>query len=298
MINDHGIVDIIQDIGWEHFGIEQVILSFGNFEDQADTTTPAWFDDAAAAAAGVEVVHGGGLFYFDWHGMDYVQPELVIMGARAFGMNRDGDRHPAPYPQMFRDATENRFPHTPFVRMTINAQNSHLRRDITNNVGMLAEIFPNAAPLLNAALAEIDADMTRTFNAVRATPNHRALFIQMAGPNSIGVFVADSRFDMIYDEFGFIPASATPMPGGLALYEQVAWVGQVNPDVIFFLDRTGNMQPGNGTPWFLGNADIQSTNAFINGNIIYDLPSAEWYTVVGGLGATRQMIADANRFLD
>ena len=294
-IYDWGVLDMMYTIGFERFGIETLIIpnpdgipgvlsGINNLQD-------------------VRVFNGGTLFYVNWDVLDLLQPELIILGARSFGMNAAGDRLSADDNAAFRADTEARYADTAFIRLTINAQSSDLLNDMRNNAYALAQIWPHMADYLTAEFYEIEAGMAYV-NAIAAASGMTAAFLMMTTPTNLSLFLEGSRMGMVFDEFGFIPAVATEDIGLFSdqhgFESRAEFILALDPDIIFLLDRNemnDNIPESAGHAALLADPIIQRTNAFANGHI-YALYPQEWYTVVGGFGSARQMIADMMRFVE
>jgi len=294
-IYDQGILDMMYTIGFERFGIETLIVP-----------NPAGLPSVLQGINDIpdlRIFDGGTLFYVCWDTLDLVPPELIILGARSFGMNAQGDRLAAEDVQDFRDRTEERYSNTAFIRLTINAQDSDLLNDITRNAESLALIWPHVADDLFAEIESIRDGMAY-IHAVAQESDMRAVFLMMTTPTNLSLFLANSRMDMVYEEFGFIPAVAPEDLGRFTdqhgFEARAEFVLALNPDIIFLLDRNemaDNIPESAGHAALLADPIIQRTAAFENGHI-YALYPQEWYTVVGGFGSAHQMIADMMRFVE
>ena len=294
-IYDWGVLDMMYTIGMEQFGIETLIVP-----------NPDGIPSVLAGVRnipGLQVINGGTLFYVDWDVLDLVTPELVILGARSFGMNAAGDRLSAEDNEAFRADTEARYADTQFIRLTINAQQSDLLGDMRRNAASIAQIWPGVAGQLNAEIAEIEAGMAYV-NAAASASGKTAVFLMMTTPTNLSLFLDGSRMGMVFDEFGFNPAYTAEDIGLFSdqhgFESRAEFVLALNPDIIFLLDRNemnDNIPESAGFDALMGDPIIQRTNAFAEGHI-YALYPQEWYTVVGGFGSARQMIACTMRFVE
>ena len=293
-IFDFGILDMLYSIGFENTGIETLIVP--TMDTLPDSLS--WF--RYGGDENTTVVTGGTLFYIDWDIMDFVNPELVVLGVRSFGMNAAGDRLSDDAALEFQNDTMARYSDTAFMWLTIDARNSNLLQDMRANAFSLAQIFPAIGPLLFDEIALIEAEMA-AIREVTTNSGMEAAFIMMLDPATMTVFLDNSRFGFVFDEFGFAPLTmdleAWTDQHGFAI--QSEFLLEHDPDVIFLLDRT---EPETGlgaaTDNFMNDAIIQRTSAFINGHIYSGLPMPDWYTVVGGFGSARRMIEDVSRFVD
>ncbi|MCL2201719.1 MAG: ABC transporter substrate-binding protein [Oscillospiraceae bacterium] len=293
-IFDFGILDMLYNIGFENTGIETLIVpTMSTLPDSL-----AWFRDGGDE--NTTVVTGGTLFYIDWDILDFVNPELVVLGVRSFGMNAAEERLSPDAALEFQHDTFARYQNTAFMWLTIDARNANLTRDMRANAYSLAQIFPGIGELLFSEIEEIEAEFA-AIREVTTASGMEAAFIMMLDPATMTVFLDNSRFGFLFDEFGFAPLTldleAWTDQHGFAI--QSEFLLENNPDVIFLLDRTDpDTGLGAATDNFMNDAIIQRTNAFINGHIYSGLPMPDWYTIVGGFGSARRMIQDVNRFVD
>jgi len=286
---DWGILDILYTVGWENTGIETLVIP-------ATATLPdevAWFEDKDF------VIRGGTLHYVNWDVLDLVQPELVILGTRSFAHNAAGETTSAEVRAELRAEAEELYPDIAFIRLTQNSSRSNLLADIEHNVYVLQQIFPQIADDLQAHLDTSKASLANLREKVQDS-GATALFV-MIWADRMSFFLPESRFHMIYDEFGFLPATDDlPEWGDQHGFDARAeFILSVEPDVLLVLDRTDMASPtgGVGMENFMADSIIQNTAAAQNGHI-YVLQGNPWYTVTGGLGALDTMIDNIMGFVN
>ena len=287
-IFDWGILDILYTVGWEKTGIETLVIP-------ATATLPdeiAWFEGQDF------VIRGGTLHYVNWDVLDLVQPELVVLGTRSFAHNAAGETTNADVRAELRAEAETMYPDITFIRLTQNSQRSDLLADIKHNVYVLQQIFPQIADELQAHLDVSLADLYYVRERIRDSGTNA--LVVMIWADRMSMFLPESRFHMIYDEFGFIPAvDEQPQWGDQHGFDARAeFILSVDPDVLLVIDRTDMESPtgGVGLSNFMADSIIQSTSAAQNGHI-YVLQGNAWYTVTGGLGALDTMIANIMEYV-
>ncbi|MDR0730941.1 MAG: ABC transporter substrate-binding protein [Treponema sp.] len=290
-IYDYSILDTLESVGFERTGIKTLVVP-------SRSTLPDALDYYKAEVPGTRIISGGSLFFIDWDVLDLADPRLVILGGRSFGMNASGQRLNTEDAATYRANTYNRYNNTRFIKLSVDASKSTLDEDIRRNVTALGSIFPALKGDLDARYREIKADMD-TIKAKARQSGARALFVMTPDPSSISVFLPGSRFGMLYNEFGFTPADTAETADFSAHGAATAaeYILAVNPDVIFLLDRAATVGTEAGETNFKNDASIRQTAAFKN-NRIYTLDGDSWYTMTGGIQATRQMIQDLMRFID
>lgn len=287
-IFDWGILDILYTIGWENTGIERLIIPTNALPSEIDWFTSQDF-----------VITGGTLHYVNWDVLDLVQPELVILGTRSFAHNAAGETTSPEARTELRAEADEKYPDTAFIRLTQNSTRSHLMEDLTHNVHVLQQIFPQIADELQAYL-DHSVDALNNLREKVQESEATALFV-MLWEDRMSIFLPDGRFHMVYDEFGFLPAAYDlPEWGDQHGFDARAeFILSVDPDVILLLDRTDMDSPngGVGVQNFMADSIIQSTTAAGEGHI-YVLQGNQWYTLLGGLGALDIMIANVMMFVD
>src|SRR5690606_17803394 len=99
-------------------------------------------------------------------------------------------------------------------------------------------------------------------------------------------------YGVLYSEFGFTPSDPnvglTTEHGQIVSYE---YVSDINPEIIFLMDRGLATGSTGSTNQVIQNGLIQNTDAGKNENI-YLLDPQAWYILPGGITSTLQMIED------
>lgn len=289
-IYDYAILDMLQSVGVEKAGIEQLVVP-------AKDNLP----DALAyykTAGDDKVLTGGSLFYLDWDVLDLVQPELVILGGRSFGMNASGERLGDEDAARYKSDTMEKYADAAFIKLSMNSSNSDMTADMENNVAALAAIFPEIAPELESKMAELKGRIG-DLNSKAQASGKKALFCMMVDQTTLSVFMPGSRFGMLYDDFGFSPVDgdAVAWTDQHGFDVRAEYVLEKNPDVIFLLDRSATVGSGAGAENFLKDPIIARTHAALNSDI-YVLTGDAWYTMTGGFTAVETMLADLNQYID
>lgn len=289
-IYDYAILDTLNSIGFEKTGIEKLVVPAKDNLPQSLEYFKSLSDD--------KVVSGGTLFYIDWDVLDLVQPEVVVLGGRSFRAGASGERFSEEEAEKYQSDTYGRYADTAFVKLSMNTSDSQLLSDMENNVNALSEIFPEMKEALENRLSEVKAKIEATHDKAAAS-GKTALFCMMVDQNTLSVFNPNSRFDMIYEEFGFTPVDqdATSWTDQHGFDVRAEYVLEKDPDVIFLLDRSATVGSGAGAENFINDPIIAKTQAALNGDI-YVLSGDAWYTITGGLSAVETMIDDINQYLD
>lgn len=218
-----------------------------------------------------EVRNVGTLFVPDWDELELFMPDLIIIGSRAAGA----------YDRLAKD-----YPYADILDVTL-VQGEYIE-GVTRNANYLAKLFPSIAHQLELELSEITQAISTIKNVAQ---NHQALFIMVNG-ESLSFYGPNGRFAALYDEFGFLPSDNNVEEGGshgnVVAYEYVA---QVNPEILFLLDRGVATGGSSSIDAIKANQLILGTNAGKN-NHIFTLDPIAWYISTGGFQSTKQMIED------
>jgi len=288
-IFEWSILDILYTVGWESTGIETLILP----DPSSMPDELSWFVTQDF------VLQGGTLHYVNWDILDLVQPELVILGMRSFAHNAAGETNSPEARVELQTHADEAYPDTAFIRLTQNSARSNLAADMEHNIYALQQIFPNIADALQSQLDDSFERLEYVGQRVRES-EVTGLFV-MVWADRMSFFLPDSRFHMIYDEFGFTsPIEELPQWGDQHGFDARAeFILSINPDVLLVLDRTDMASPtgGVGVANFIADSIIQSTSAAQNGHI-YILQGNPWYTATGGLTSLDIKISNIMSFVD
>lgn len=158
------------------------------------------------------------------------------------------------------------------------------------NAVQLASIY-GKTEVVHDAFAGIDQQRDTLVSEVEKH-NWNALFV-MLNEGQLSAYGPGSRFGMIYDGFGFKPADKElddATHGQSISYEYLL---EVNPDVLFVLDRSKAIGGDESDHQLLENDVVRKTKASEEGRII-TVQSNIWYLATGGIHATEEMIQDVS----
>lgn len=210
----------------------------------------------------------GSLHEPDFEAINELQPDLIIIGARASKS----------YEELQKIA--------PTVLFTLPSSN--YMDTFESNLTLLSEIFPDKADVFAKQITAVK-EKADAISAKAKEKNYTALTL-MVNDGEISVFGKGSRFAVVYDDFGFTVSDESieqSTHGQSATFEYVA---EQNPDYLFVIDRSAatGAQAGTGAEAVLDNELIAATNAAKNGNVVF-LNSTNWYVVAGGITSTIAM---------
>lgn len=159
------------------------------------------------------------------------------------------------------------------------------------NILSLASIFgEDGTKKAKSELATLDKEI-QTVVAANEKSNKNALAM-MLNEGAISAFGAKSRFAFLYSTLKFKPTDAKIKESRHGQEVSFESIKQINPDIIFVLNRTLAIGGDNSANKdLLNNSLIQETNAAKNKTIV-NLTSDLWYLSGGGLESTKLMIED------
>lgn len=117
----------------------------------------------------------------------------------------------------------------------------------------------------------------------------------MNNGNKLALFGENSRFSVVFDEFGLTPAQAAPdvkptgSHGNLISFEYIA---NAKPDAMLILDREQAIGRSSGNAKKLFTNPLVDTTPAAEANRVVFLDSNAWYLSAGGFQSTNKMIQD------
>jgi len=157
-----------------------------------------------------------------------------------------------------------------------------------SNMSILAQIF-GIEDKVNVKVSEIETAI-KDLNGKVTASGKNALFI-MANEGNLSAYGQDSRFGMLYDDFGFIPVDENIDASTHGNKISFEYIVEKNPDYIFVLDRgaVAKTSDNMSAEKLLDNDLMKTTSAYQNGNITYVDPHV-WYVATGGINGTLTMV--------
>ncbi|MBJ7538335.1 siderophore ABC transporter substrate-binding protein [Marinomonas sp. C1424] len=143
---------------------------------------------------------------------------------------------------------------------------------------------------------EVEQRLTRLEQSIEETQtlakkSGKSLIIMTSG-GKLTAYGEGSRFGWLHTELGFEPAVKDLNKGTHGDPVSFEYLLEVDPDVIFVLDRDGAIDISNSAARAtLDNDLVKRTQAYKNNRIIY-LDSANWYVIVSGLSTVEKMVTE------
>lgn len=263
------ILDILNEVDFDKTGIKELGILFKGRVDYLEQFNTK------------EVVDLGTHSPFSYLPLQKMEPELIILGSRVSSLELE---------------LKKKFPKAEIYNATHNISNGELIDTMSKNVEFLGSKFPLIKDDLNTKFTTIKDDIA----AVKAlnTKDTRALVVILSG-KEVRYYGADSRFGMIFKEFGFKNAGYTENDDSHGEAIGIEAIKNINPEVVFVLDRSSTINSdGERIDFneFITNGKNFNIPAFMNEKI-YQLDGNAWYMTSGGFRSANTMITDMNKYL-
>lgn len=174
----------------------------------------------------------------------------------------------------------------PTIYVNINAQ-TYLE-DFTESVKTIATLFGKVDEA-NQYLEQISAKVNEV-KELSAQSEEKALIL-LTNDGSLSVYGSGSRFGIIHDLLGVKTADDTIEASTHGQSVGFEYISEVNPDILFVIDRTVAVGGTNLASQTLDNELVNGTNAAQNNKIVSLNPDI-WYLSGGGLTSVNTMIDD------
>lgn len=239
---------------------------------------PAGTPPPAYLSAYAELENVGNLFEFDMEAINALEPDLIIVGGRSYGMEEDMEAI------------------APAVDITFEWGSDTFLDSLQMNTTAIGQIFG----VEDEAQAALDAVDTASADvAAQAADDGTGLVILTSG-GEVSAYGPDpeGRFDLVYNVLGITPAAeqvAIDTHGDAISYEFIA---DTNPDILIVLDRDAAIgAEGASAAELLDNELVNGTSAAQNDKILY-VDTAKWYLAFGGLNSITTMIEEVDSVVD
>lgn len=254
VIFDLGILDIYQSLGLSVGGVPQEDLT-DNLKEYKDS----------------KYMNAGTLFEPLFEELAEYGPDLILISGRA------ADK----YDELSKIAPT----------VALNMDNKDFMGSVDRRLETLKELYPEQGKIIDKEINDLKISVESLKNKAESL-NKTTLFILTNG-DSISIYGPQSRFGMIYDNFGFKALENVTFEesrhGQQVSFEFVA---EHNPDIIIVMDRVAATgQELTAGKDLLNNDLVNMTDAYKNNEIIYVNPFV-WYIETGGLNSTKVMIEE------
>lgn len=170
----------------------------------------------------------------------------------------------------------------------VSLDSTKYMEDFKSNTNIVASIFHKETEA-NEAIETIEAQVEEV-KTVTATKEDKALIV-LTNDGSMSAYGPGSRFGIIHDLLGVKAADDSIEVSTHGQEVSYEYISQINPDILFVVDRTVVVGGTNLAATTLDNDLVNETNAAKNGKII-SLDPELWYLSGGGLTSVSEMIKE------
>jgi len=180
----------------------------------------------------------------------------------------------------------------PTIHYDVDYRNSHAGHlDIVKaHLLTLGQIFEKPAQAQQIA-AQLDASVADV-RAVTSQGQANKALIVLHNNGAYSAFGVQSRYGFVFNELGVVPANATAETGLHGRPISSEFIQQVNPDVIYVVDRTAVMEHNatlNKTT--MANPLLKETSAWQNDRVVFVDPYA-WYVTAASPTSVQHVMRD------
>lgn len=214
------------------------------------------------------VESAGGIKEPDMEKINAMQPDLIIISGRQQDMQKELEKI-AP-------------------TLYLSVDNKKAWESTMTNIETLGTVF-DSEKLAKEKVAAL-TKQRETLEQTAKNSGKKGL-MSLVNEGSLSVFGPESRFGIIYEGFGVLPADDTIKPSPHGQEVSYEYVLEKNPDMLFVVDRTKAIGGDTSKNNVADNALIKETTAGKDGKVISLTPDV-WYLASGGIESTRIMMED------
>lgn len=207
----------------------------------------------------------GTLFEPDYEAIAALSPDLIIVGGRS---------RPK-YAELAKLA--------PTIDMSVDAKRPY--DSAKENIALLGRTFGKDARA-KELLDKLDASTTAV--KAKAANAGKGLLVLTVG-SRMSAFGPGSRFGMLHDAFGIVPAVPDLKIGSHGQPANFEFIQKTNPDWLFVIDREAAIGKTGTAAKLLDNELVAQTTAWKKKQVVY-LNSQNWYLIGGGAQALQASV--------
>lgn len=217
------------------------------------------------------VESAGGIKEPDMEKINAMQPDLIIISGRQQDMQKELEKI-AP-------------------TLYLSVDNKKAWESTMTNIETLGTVFDS-----EKIAKEKVAALTKQRETLEQTAKNSGKkgLMSLVNEGSLSVFGPESRFGIIYEGFGVLPADDTIKPSPHGQEVSYEYVLEKNPDILFVVDRTKAIGGDTSKNNVADNALVKETTAGKDGKVISLTPDV-WYLASGGIESTRIMMEDVEK---
>lgn len=159
---------------------------------------------------------------------------------------------------------------------------------VIDNLNTLGDIF-DISDKTDQEVLRIENKIKNAVKTISASQKKNMILMYNAG--AFSAFGNNSRYGFVFTDLKAVSADDNQPTGIHGTVVSSEYISNVNPDIIYVIDRNEIMLGKKTSKSEIENALIQKTNAFKNNRIIYVDPNV-WYLSGGGTYSLKKMVDD------
>lgn len=214
------------------------------------------------------VESAGGIKEPDMEKINAMQPDLIIISGRQQDMQKELEKI------------------APTLYLAVDSKKAW--ESTMTNIETLGTVFDKE----DVAKEKVE-ELTKQRESLEKTAKESGKkgLMSLVNEGSLSVFGPESRFGIVYEGFGVLPADDTIKPSPHGQEVSYEYVLEKNPDILFVVDRTKAIGGDTSKNNVAENALVKETTAGKDGKVISLTPDV-WYLAAGGIESTRIMMED------
>lgn len=214
------------------------------------------------------VESAGGIKEPDMEKINAMQPDLIIISGRQQDMQKELEKI------------------APTLYLAVDSKKAW--ESTMTNIDTLGTVFDKE----DVAKEKVE-ELTKQRESLEKTAKESGKkgLMSLVNEGSLSVFGPESRFGIVYEGFGVLPADDTIKPSPHGQEVSYEYVLEKNPDILFVVDRTKAIGGDTSKNNVAENALVKETTAGKDGKVISLTPDV-WYLAAGGIESTRIMMED------
>lgn len=170
----------------------------------------------------------------------------------------------------------------------LGVKNENYKQSVIDNLNIIGNVF-GVKEKTDQKVAEIESKIEKAVKTIKASD--KKIMILMYNAGAFSTFGNNSRYGFVYTDLKAKQADNNKQAGVHGTVVSSEYISQVNPDILYIIDRNEIMLGKKTDRTEIENALIQKTNAYKNNRVIYVDPNV-WYLSGGGTYSLNHMVDD------
>lgn len=170
----------------------------------------------------------------------------------------------------------------------LGVKNENYKQSVIDNLNIIGNVF-GVKEQTDQKVVEIESKIEKAVKTI--TASNKKIMILMYNAGAFSTFGNNSRYGFVYTDLKGKPADNNKQAGVHGTVVSSEYISQVNPDILYIIDRNEIMLGKKTDKTEIENVLIQKTNAYKNNRVIHVDPNV-WYLSGGGTYSLNHMVDD------